>query len=778
MSSMIKNARAAPPKPKPNKPRFNPARAVNDLDWRRKQADLNASRAASTAGSPTPPSSTPAVTARQQRCLNKTCSAPNIIDGVCHSCGAVAEEDSGIVAEVTFGETASGQAVAHGHKVAHGEAGPRMDMINGRRRVAGGGDGSANLETLNRAKQLIQGVVTRYRLGVAILEAASTRFKDLQQRGFCRGRTVEKVAGICVYWAVRNRENGNTPIMLIDIADALSQDVFALGRTFKLMLISLYGQDANGNIAHCPFEPLFPEDIIRSLAVRLGFDHNTDKVQQDAVRIVQRMDRDWIVLGRHPSGICGSAIIIAARMNNYRRTPVEVSYLAKTTRATLQLRLDEFARVSSAQMSVADFKGKQFIPESHDPPAFYRQTKEYQEEQEQKRAARKRKRAAVDEEDQEETDSVSEEQQASQTTSQETSASGSASVPGPFESQTDADGFVIPPLPPGPPSRGIGSTSATQAISEDDISEAVPTNEEDEEDALASKYGDVPLPGGGSLATLETSILAHGAKSIRQNRQQGSSLRDPVYVDDQEKWAEEEEAAVRETLEAIMDCDSQVWKAASKYAGMQMQDLMEKLQSTRPITYKENTLIDAPDVGDDEFADDPEVINCLLTEEERKVKEKLWLNANKDWLREQQEKEYRAKIAPPKKPRKNPRKPRIGEGQASPASSAGEAALGAAKRLGIPSKRINYDSITKMLNTSGPRGPGSVTGSEITSRQASHAGSETGYGSDEEVEEDTHLGDDDEANMEDGDEALEDYDEQYNNNDADEFGGGGYDDDY
>lgn len=766
MSSMIKNPRAAPAKPK--KPRFNPARAVNDLDWRRKQqAELSASRAASAAGSPPPSSvgtSTTAVTRRQLRCPNKTCSAPNIVDGVCHSCGAVAEEDSQIVAEVTFGETSTGQAVAHGHKVAHGESGPRMDMVNGRRRVAGGGDGSANLETLNRAKQLIQGVVTRYRLGVAILESAASRFKDLQQRGFCRGRTVEKVAGICLYWAVRNRENGNTPIMLIDIADALSQDVFALGRTFKLMLASLYGQDADGNIVHCPFEPLFPEDIIRSLAVRLGFDHNTDKVQQDAVRIVQRMDRDWIVLGRHPSGICGSAIIIAARMNNYRRTPVEVSYLAKTTRATLQLRLDEFARVSSAQMSVADFKDKQFIPESHDPPAFYRQSKEFQEEQKKKRAGRKRKRTTAEPESEEETDSPGITQESSHTVSQDTYSDINADTSRHPAAQTDADGFVIPPLPQ-------RLATATQAISEDDISEAMPTNEEDEVDALASKYGDVPLPGGSSIGGSQGSGLLHGAKSVRKNRQQGSSLREPVYVDEEEKWGEADEAAARETLEAILDSDSDAWKAAARYAGMQMQELMEKLQSTRPVTYKESTLIDAPDVGDDEFADDPEVVNCLLTEEERRVKERLWLNANKDWLREQQEKEYKAKKAPPKRPRKNPRRPRIGEGQASPASSAGEAAVGAAKRLGMPSRRINYESMTKMLSNTGPRGPGSVTGSEITSRQTSRAGSEVGYGSDEEVEDDD---DDMDGEEEDGDgDVGEDYDE-----DGEEFADGGSDNGY
>lgn len=751
---MVKNARAGPAKPK--KPRFNPARAVNDLDWRRKQQAERASRASSSAASPPPTSAT---ARRQLRCPNKTCSAPNIVDGVCHSCGAVAEEDAQIVAEVTFGETATGQAVAHGHKVAHGEAGPRMDMVNGRRRVAGGGDGAANLETLNRAKQLIQGVVARYRLGFTIGESAAARFKDLQQRGFCRGRTVEKVAGICLYWAIRNRDNGNTPIMLIDIADALAQDVFALGRTFKLMLAYLYGQDDDGNIIHCPFEPLFPEDIIRSLAVRLGFDVNTEKVQKDAIRIVQRMDRDWIVLGRHPNGICGSAIIIAARMNNYRRTPVEVSYLAKTTKATLQLRLDEFARVGSAQMSVADFQEKRFIPESHDPPAFYRQTKEFQEEQEKKRAARKRKRVAIDEDGQE----------------QVTSIDADGTSPSPSQVRTDADGFAVPPLPQKPPSSGQAGASTTQSVSEDDISEALPANEEDEEDALASKYGDVPLPGDGGAASQKTASLLHGAKTIRKHRQQGSSLREPVYLDDKEKWEEEEEEAARATLEAILDSDSEAWKAAAKYAGMQKQDLMEKLESTRPVTYKENTLIDAPDVGDDEFADDPEVLNCLLTEEERKVKERLWLNANKDWLREQQDKEYKAKKAPPKKPRKNPRKPRIGEGQASPASTAAEAAVGAAKRLGIPSRRINYDSMSKMFNTGGP---GSVTGSEMASRQTSRAGSEMGYGSEDDAEEDTHVDDDEDGAAEEDDDAVEDYDEQHNNDDGDEFGGGGYEDDY
>lgn len=35
-----------------------------------------------------------------------------------------------------------------------------------------------------------------------------------------------------------------------------------------------------------------------------------------------------------------------------------------------------------------------------------------------------------------------------------------------------------------------------------------------------------------------------------------------------------------------------------------------------------------PEVTEDEFADDSEVLNCLLNGDERKNKEQLWLNEN------------------------------------------------------------------------------------------------------------------------------------------------------
>jgi len=42
----------------------------------------------------------------RRACPNKTCSAPDVVDGVCHNCGTIVD-DSNIVSEVQFGESSS-----------------------------------------------------------------------------------------------------------------------------------------------------------------------------------------------------------------------------------------------------------------------------------------------------------------------------------------------------------------------------------------------------------------------------------------------------------------------------------------------------------------------------------------------------------------------------------------------------------------------------------------------------------------------------------------------
>lgn len=49
----------------------------------------------------------------RRACPNKTCSAPDVVDGICHNCGTIVD-DSNIVSEVTFGESSNGAAVVQG----------------------------------------------------------------------------------------------------------------------------------------------------------------------------------------------------------------------------------------------------------------------------------------------------------------------------------------------------------------------------------------------------------------------------------------------------------------------------------------------------------------------------------------------------------------------------------------------------------------------------------------------------------------------------------------
>lgn len=114
-----------------------------------------------------------------------------------------------------------------------------------------------------------------------------------------------------------------------------------------------------------------PSHYISRFAALLEFGDETSQVALDATRLVQRFDRDWMALGRRPSGICGAALLLAARMNNFRRSVEEIVQVVKIADTTLKKRVEEFRRSSSANLSVADFRSV-WLEETMDPPAFTR----------------------------------------------------------------------------------------------------------------------------------------------------------------------------------------------------------------------------------------------------------------------------------------------------------------------------------------------------------------------------------------------------------------------
>uniref|UniRef100_A0A3Q3J181 Transcription factor TFIIB cyclin-like domain-containing protein n=1 Tax=Monopterus albus TaxID=43700 RepID=A0A3Q3J181_MONAL len=88
-----------------------------------------------------------------------------------------------------------------------------------------------------------------------------------------------------------------------------------------------------------------------------------------AMRLVQRMKRDWMHTGRRPSGLCGAALLVAARMHEFCRTIKEVVSVVKVCESTLRKRLTEFEDTPSSQLTIEEFM-RVDLDQECDPPCF------------------------------------------------------------------------------------------------------------------------------------------------------------------------------------------------------------------------------------------------------------------------------------------------------------------------------------------------------------------------------------------------------------------------
>lgn len=136
-------------------------------------------------------------------------------------------------------------------------------------------------------------------------------------------------------------------------------NVFELGHTYLQLVQTL----------NLRLPLVDPSHYISRFSSLLEFGDETHKVATDAVRLVQRFDRDWMTRGRRPAGICGAALLLAARMNNFRRSVEEIVQVVKIADTTLKKRLEEFKATPSGALTLADFRNV-WLEDEMDPPAF------------------------------------------------------------------------------------------------------------------------------------------------------------------------------------------------------------------------------------------------------------------------------------------------------------------------------------------------------------------------------------------------------------------------
>ncbi|KAL1475721.1 hypothetical protein MTO96_037076 [Rhipicephalus appendiculatus] len=88
-----------------------------------------------------------------------------------------------------------------------------------------------------------------------------------------------------------------------------------------------------------------------------------------ALRMVQRMKRDWMHTGRRPSGLCGAALLVASRLHDFNRSIRDLVRIVKVCETTIRKRLTEFGETPSSKLTLDEFMSID-LEEEQDPPCF------------------------------------------------------------------------------------------------------------------------------------------------------------------------------------------------------------------------------------------------------------------------------------------------------------------------------------------------------------------------------------------------------------------------
>ncbi|KZT60056.1 hypothetical protein CALCODRAFT_466235 [Calocera cornea HHB12733] len=628
----------------------------------------------------------------------------------CIECGCVTEQNA-IVAEVTFGETSGGAAIVQGSHVAAGATRAKINAPWGKQ---------GNVESMEQAKHkaraILQGLKRLLGISETVIGAAERWWVLAYEGGFTKGRKSMLVIGACCYVSVRKNKK---PVMLIDLSDILQVNVFELG-TVYLHFVQQF------NITG--IELIDPEFYIERFSKLLEFGEDREKIRDEAVRIVHRFKRDWLHTGRRPSGICGAALLLAARMNNYRRSVLEVVQVVKIADTTLKKRLEEFGKTPSASFSLDEFR-HQWLDVEQNPPSFT-QGREKEEKakmmklqgspspspgKENRKLSKKRKRLQDDDGESVPDSSV---------------AGTPAGTPPPSTPAAKrvrlANGQPAPVSPSPTPGPVLGEQSFKSIVDEMAREGLEPdvAAEPETSDAVANE----PL------------FLPEEPTQLTSSETPPPTLR---TIQDTDRLIDE---MISSEVTMALEADREDAVIAESFAlADQLDEKRLQIMRASPSAFEEGE--------DDIDIDDAELDAYILTEQEVELKERVWVELNRQYLEECAAKEAAAQGEPQTAPKKRknsgkrmgPRDSTTARG-ATPAESALALITGTSGRRKtkdgeqlVRSKRINYSALEKLFERSPKLGMLSPTQNKAGLRGSPLAKETPAGGAEEEEDEEEEM---------------------------------------
>ncbi|PAV84451.1 hypothetical protein WR25_09287 [Diploscapter pachys] len=289
-------------------------------------------------------------------------------DATCMQCGTVIEE-SMVVSENQFVERAGGS----GHLLVGQFVSAERGQTHSLQGVPGLTSQESREVTFQKGRKLIEEIASQLRINQHCVDTAHNFFKMCVTRNLTRGRLRTHVVAACLYMTCRIE---NTSHLLLDFSDVTQVNVFELGRTLSFISRSL-------RINLPTTDPCL---YIMRFACLLEFGDKQKEVVTLATRLVERMKKDWISSGRRPTGLCGAALLIAARSHNFNRSISDVVRVVHISEAVVRKRLEEFGQTPSAALTIDEFSSID-LEACEDPPAYREAKKRVHEEQRRKEIA-------------------------------------------------------------------------------------------------------------------------------------------------------------------------------------------------------------------------------------------------------------------------------------------------------------------------------------------------------------------------------------------------------
>lgn len=273
----------------------------------------------------------------------------------CVSCGNIVEE-SAIVSSIEFQENGDRSQVI-GQFVAANCSRPYSASSRTKGRFGTGRD-SRDI-TIFKMKQIIMQIASSLNMPEdGITDRALALYQIAMEKNFVFGRRQIHVASTCLYAMCRKEAK---PHLLIDFSDALQVNIYILGKSFLQFI----------RLLNLKLPIIDPSLYIHRFALRLEVGEKINSVITIALRIVTRMKKDWIVMGRRPDGICAAAMLVSSRAHGFPATQSEVAKIFRISADTVKHRLDDFRATPSAQLSVTQFSQHDSTVE-FDPPSYIR----------------------------------------------------------------------------------------------------------------------------------------------------------------------------------------------------------------------------------------------------------------------------------------------------------------------------------------------------------------------------------------------------------------------